>query len=75
MVSPSLELATDVGFTSKTKQLERTELRDYELSLKTVAVRESFIVGVGVGPAKPFAGFGVGVAGIPWTFTQISTGA
>ena len=74
-VSPEFALATDVGFTSKTKQLERAELRDFELSWKTVAVRESFVFGVAVGPAKPFVGFGAGVAVVPWTFTQISTGA
>lgn len=72
--SPEFGLATDVGFTARTKQLERTELRDVERSWKTVAVRESFVFGVAVGPAKPFVGFGGGVAVVPWTFTQISTG-
>lgn len=72
--SPEFGLATDVGFTAKTKQLERTGLRDVELSWKTVVVRESFVFGVAVGPAKPFVGFGAGFAVVPWTFTQISTG-
>jgi hypothetical protein len=73
-VSPEFGLTTDVGFTSKTKQFERTELSDLELSWKTVAIRESFVFGVGVGPATPFVGFGGGVAIVPWAFTYIPTG-
>jgi hypothetical protein len=74
-VSPEFSLATDVGFTSKTKQLEHAELLDFELSWKTVAIRGSFVFGVGVGPATPFVGFGGGVAVVPWAFTHNPTGA
>ena len=74
VVSPEFSLGTDVGFTSKTKQLEHEELLDFELSWKTVAIRGSFVFGVGVGPVKPFVGFGGGVAIVPWAFTYIPTG-
>lgn len=74
-VSPSLELATDVGFSSKAKEFEYEQLQGFELSFKVIPVRESVIFGVAAGPAKPFVGFGAGVAIVPWKFTQISTGA
>jgi opacity protein-like surface antigen len=78
-VSPSLELATDVGFTSKAKeityQLGYQALPSFKLSFKAIPILENIIFGVTVGPAKPFVGFGAGVAVVPWEFTQVSNGA
>jgi opacity protein-like surface antigen len=74
-VSPSLELSTDVGFSSKGKEIEFEELQDYKISFKAVPIMENVIFGVTVGPAKPFIGFGAGIAIVPWEATRISTGA
>lgn len=71
-VSPSLELATDAGFTSKKKEVESIPYEGLELSWKTAAVREYVVFGVAVGPVKPFVGFGAGVAIVPWTFTELN---
>lgn len=73
-VSPSLELATDVGFSSKAKELEYQELQGFKISFKAIPIMENIIFGVAVGPARPFVGFGAGVAIVPWKFTQISSG-
>jgi hypothetical protein len=73
-VSPQLELATDVGYSSKTKELENQYLAGYELSWGLFAVRESVLFAVAAGPAKPFVGFGGGVAVVPWAFDHIATG-
>jgi opacity protein-like surface antigen len=73
-VSPGLELATDVGYGSKTKEVENSYLAGYEISWGLVAVRESVLFGVAAGPAKPFVGFGGGVAVVPWAFDHIATG-
>lgn len=73
-VSPSLELAADVGFSSKSKEIEFAQLRDFEMSFKAVPILGNVLFGVAVGPAKPFVGFGAGVAIVPWNVTQISTG-
>ncbi len=73
-VSPSLELVTDVGFSSQAKELEIEPLRGYELSFKVIPVRENVIFGVAVGPAKPFVGFSAGVAVVPWKVTGILSG-
>ena len=71
-VSPSLELVTDAGFTSKKKEVESIPYEGLELSWKTTAVREYAVFGVAIGPAKPFVGFGAGVAIVPWTFTELN---
>jgi hypothetical protein len=73
-VAPLLELATDAGYGSKTKELENQYLEGYELSWKLFAVRESIIFGVAAGPGKPFVGFGGGFAVVPWTFTHVESG-
>jgi opacity protein-like surface antigen len=73
-VSPYLELATDVGFSTKAKEIG-VEDETYELSFKAIPVRENLIFGVTAGPAKPFVGFGAGVAVVPWTATHVATGA
>jgi opacity protein-like surface antigen len=74
-VAPVFELATDVGYGSKTKEGENEYLEGYEISWGMFAVRESFIFAVEAGPGKPFVGFGGGLAVVPWTVTDIESGA
>lgn len=73
-VSPLLELATDVGYGSKTKEGENEYLQGYEISWGMFAVRESLLFGVAAGPGKPYVGFGGGIAVVPWAITHIETG-
>jgi hypothetical protein len=73
-VSPYVELATDVGFSTKAKEIEVAS-ETFELSFKAIPVRENLIFGVTAGPARPFVGFGAGVAVVPWTVTHVATGA
>jgi opacity protein-like surface antigen len=75
-VTPVLELATDAGFGMRSKRGEEDGLyENTEFSWKLVSVRENVLFGVEVGGiAKPFAGFGAGVAVAPWKSTYIPTG-
>jgi opacity protein-like surface antigen len=74
-VSPLLELATDVGYGSKTKDAENEYLEGDEISWGLFAVRESVIFAVAAGPGKTFVGFGAGIAVVPWSLTHIESGA
>lgn len=74
-VSPLLELATDVGYGSKTKDGENEYLEGYEISWSMFAARESLLFGVEAGPGRTYVGFGGGIAVVPWALTRIETGA
>ena len=65
-VTPSLELATDAGFNGTSEIFEYYYYGNYELAWYLISVRENVIFGVAAGPFKPFVGFGVGVAVVPW---------
>ena len=64
----SLELSTDVGYSTINKEFEG-DLRGYGLKTSLIPIRETVLLGVGVGPrnmVKPFCGFGAGVAILAW---------
>lgn len=74
-VTPSLELSTSGGFSSKAKTGESSGFEGQEMNWALISVQENLILGLSVGPAKPYAGFGFGVAVAPWTLTDIASGA
>lgn len=74
-VTPALEANMEVGYSSKTKQVEYEEAQDLELRWTTVPIRGGVLFGLGVGPARPYGGLGLGFAIVPWTVTYIPTGA
>lgn len=65
-VTPSLELATDVGYNRTCETFEYYYYGTYELTWYLMALRENAIFGVEVGRFKPFVGLGVGAAVVPW---------
>ncbi len=76
VVTPSLELVTDVGFSAQ-KKVGKSETYDgEELSWKLIPIREDLVFGItfGAAPFKPFIGFGGGVAIAPWTLTDVESG-
>ncbi|UCH78357.1 MAG: outer membrane beta-barrel protein [Candidatus Coatesbacteria bacterium] len=74
-VTPRLEATADIGHSSKTKQVEYEQAQDYELAWTTIPIRGGLLFGVEAGPARPYGGFGVGLAVVPWTVTHTPTGA
>jgi len=73
-VTPRLEANAEIGYSSKTKQVEYEEAQDYELAWTTVPIRGGFAFGLDAGPARPYGGFSVGLAIVPWTVTHTPTG-
>ena len=66
----SLELSSDVGYSMINKEFEG-DLRGYGFKTSLIPIRETVLLGVGVGPrnmVKPFCGFGAGVAILAWEF-------
>jgi opacity protein-like surface antigen len=74
-VTPTLEVGAEIGYSSKTKQVEYELAQEYELAWTTVPIRGGLLFGLEAGPARPYGGFGVGVAIVPWTVTHIPTSA
>jgi len=70
-VTPSLEFATDAGFNDTSEIIEYYYYGSYELAWYLISLRENVIFGVAAGPFKPFVGFGVGVAVVPWWVTYV----
>jgi hypothetical protein len=72
-VRPSLELSTDVGFSTIDKEFGKQLAGDgFKTSL--IPIRETVIFGIGLGSGKtvkPFCGFGGGVAILGWEYTHV----
>jgi hypothetical protein len=69
----SLELSTDFSFSTIDNEFEG-DLAGYGLKISLTPIRETVLLGVGVGPRnmiKPFGGFGAGIAILPWEFKYI----
>jgi hypothetical protein len=68
-VTPTVELATDVNFTMVDKEFKEPYLFHRGAKITAVPIRETVVLGVGVGPSavvKPYAGFGVGATIVMW---------
>jgi len=70
-VTPSLELATDAAFNGTSELIDYYYYGNYELAWYLISLQENAIFGVEAGRFKPFVGFGVGVAVVPWRVTYL----
>lgn len=76
-VRPALELTTDVGFGMHSETGETGDLQGQEIAWKLIAPREMFVFALGLGPGgsiRPYLGFSGGVAVIPWSVTDPTSG-
>jgi len=67
----SLELSSDVGYSKINKEFELGYFGKIGYKISLIPIRETVLLGVGVGPrnmVKPFCGFGAGVAILAWEF-------
>jgi|GEM_PF-1836699 len=68
-VAPTLELTTDVNLTMIDKEFEEPYLYHRGAKITAIPIRETAVLGVGVGPSamiKPYVGFGGGVTIVKW---------
>lgn len=68
-VSPTLELTTDVNLSMIDKELIGPELDYANLKITSIPIRETVVIGIGVGPSamiKPYFGFGGGASIVMW---------
>ena len=66
----SLELSTDVGYSTINNEFEG-DLGGYGFKISLIPIRETVLLGVAFGPrkmVKPFCGFGGGVGILAWEF-------
>jgi len=75
-VALTLELATDVNLTMIDKEFEEPYLYRRGAKITAIPIRETAVLGVGVGPSamiKPYVGFGGGVTIVRWEayYTQL----
>lgn len=68
-VATAIDATTDVNFSMIDKKFEEPYLYNFGLKMTAVPIRETVVVGVGVGPSamvKPYVGFGGGVTIVKW---------